>query len=453
MHYPLLDDTIVALSSAWAPAPLGIVRISGPAARSLLAALSPEPLVPTGFPFAQERRLRLDDGVEVGAWVAGFCAPHSYTGQDVVELHTAGCLPLLRMCMARLIAAGARRALPGEFTARAVLNGKLGGDDVDRIAELIYSVDDADERRSARLSRNEWSQGLETLVDDLAEVVARLEAGIDFADEEDVRFIAPEELRVAIRRLDGEVRRLAARAATRAAERHPHVALVGLPNAGKSTLFNRLLGRQRALVSPVAGTTRDVLSASLRIGAVCAVLQDSAGLGATSSDLDLAMHRATEQAAELADLIVWVHDGRRPWSANERESLTRVSVERRVLVISRLDECDGPPAEPDVQAAALCRVSAATGQGIAELRTVLEAQLKKRLGVDGGANWIDDAFAAAERSLLRAANLLAGPQASPAVELVALDLREAWGALERARDGPQVEAVLERIYRTFCVGK
>ncbi len=454
MKFPSLDDTIVAVSSAWEAAPLGIVRLSGNNAHAIASVLGAEGSLSFGrCPCQVACRIAVADAAVLPALLYVFCAPHSYTGQDLVEIHTVGCLPLLRCCTARLIEAGARRALAGEFTARAFLNGKLDRDDIDRVAEQLFSGDDADARQTARATRGDTGRMLESLISALADAAARLEAGIDFVDEEDVRFVTPEELAEVVRQARRELARLAELASGAATARVPHVALVGLPNAGKSTLFNRLLGEQRALVSPVVGTTRDVLASPARIGSLTVMLQDSAGLGSTSDELELAARRATEQAADLADLVVWVHDGRRDWSAGEKVVLSKILAERRVLVLSRMDECRDAPMEPGASFAAVCRVSAATGLGVDELREALAEQVQRLSARDSSSEWSDEALAVAAAALGRADRLLGAGAAGAQSELLVQDLREAWSALERVSEGPQIEAILDRIYRRFCVGK
>jgi tRNA modification GTPase len=453
MQLPAINDTIVAVGSAWAAAPVGVVRLSGPDCHALLGEIGVAP-PPGGFTPAawSHARLALDANASVPVRVLWFRAPRSYTGQHAAELHLPGSLPLLRRVCELLIAHGARRALPGEFTARAYLNGKLASTDVARVLALIHADDAQAARRAARSAGPERAAALLAVSDELLDLLALIEAGIDFADEEDVRFITAPQVAARLAALRPRLAALLHRAAPQQPAR-PHVALAGLPNAGKSTLFNALLGRQRAIVSPVIGTTRDVLSAELTIGGVALILQDCAGLGHTPDELELAAHCAAEQAAAQADLVLWVHPAGAAWDEREAVACARIPASRRLLVLTKLDAAsaearmDGAPEFADRVA-----ISAETGAGLPELRAVLARHLGERsVGADGA----DAAHLAAAGAALDRAAALAGAD-GPALnsgELVALELRLALDGLRHAASEPLTEAVLGRIFGQFCVGK
>lgn len=453
MQLPATHDTIVAVGSAWAAAPVGVVRLSGPDCHALLARVGVmSPAHESGAATWSDARLALEAESSIPVRVLWFVAPRSYTGQNAAELHLPGSLPLLRRVCDLLIARGARRALPGEFTARAYLAGKLASADVARVLALIHAEDAQAARRAARSAGPERSAALRRIIDELLDLLALIEAGIDFVDEEDVRFItAPQvaERLAAIRpRLEGLLHRAASPQLAR-----PHVALAGLPNAGKSTLFNALLGRQRAIVSPVIGTTRDVLCAELTIGGVALVLQDCAGLGHTPDELELAAHCAAEQAADQADLVLWLHPAGTAWDARERAACARIPSGRRMVVLTKLDDAAGAARADDPPEFAGCvAISAETGDGLPELRAEIQRQIASRApagGVDDGPN-LARALAALERAA-ELAQAARSELASP--ELVALELRLALDALRHVESEPVTEAVLGRIFGQFCVGK
>lgn len=455
MLYPGVHDTIVAISSAWEPAPVGVVRLSGPQALSIAAAATAHPEGPasTGLQSAG-RSTRISvlgpDGPSLPAWLAVFRGPRSYTGQDLVEFHTIGCLPLLRQFSESLLRRGARWALPGEFTARAFLNGRLNAQQVDGVLALIEGEDAAELRRAARGALSKTASVVESVCERLLELLARVEAGIDFVDEEGVEFIAAAELRAVVRDLIGELALAGAGGpgdATSSAT--PHVAIVGRPNAGKSTLFNALLGRSRAIVSPIMGTTRDVLTATTRWDGMRVVLQDCAGLGETRDDLERAAHRAAERAAALADLVLWVHPCDEPWRPDELAAIEAVDPRRRVLVHSKLDRATAAPPPPNLEFACRVAVCAWSGIGLSELTNRCRELLVKPGGTVAAPS--RDHQAALVSALQQLEQKLSDGQTAP--ELLAIDLREACTVGRRVGAGPSVEEVLGRIFARFCVGK
>ncbi len=476
MPPPVLDDTIVALSTGWSAAPLGVLRLSGPRAIEIACGAAGGGLTapPEGTPSLCEVLLHLPPDVELPATLLIFRAPRSYTGQDVVEIHTVGCLPLLRELAGLLIDRGARRALPGEFTARAFLNGRLDAARVDGIFGLIHAADESAARLSARLSRGLHARRVRDLGVRLTDLLALVEAGIDFVEEEDIRFITAEQLRTAVDRLLEELSDLGGDARFRRRAGMPHVALAGLPNAGKSTLFNALLGCERAITSPVLGTTRDVLSAELLLGGVPVVLQDCAGLGASPEELERAAHLAAELAAEQADLVLWVHDCTQPWTALEEAACARIPEERRILVLSKRDQAGGrdaparvpgesSPAPPAGDAAGSLGgsslgfvdrviVSAARGLGLDLLSTAIQRVLGGEAAAPSG-HAVEE-LREARAALLRLRELIrdqTGALRTP--ELAALELRSALERVRSAELGPLTEEVLGRIFSQFCVGK
>ena len=446
-------DTIAAVASAWEPAAVGILRLSGPGsfAAAELLGLTPPAVMRCVW---TEGRLRLDAECALPATVYWFRAPHGYTGQDAVEVHTVGCLPLLRAASAKLIEGGARRALPGEFTARAFLEGKLSAHDVEAVLALMQSQEQSGARAAQRLRRGSRQERVAGAAERITALLASIEAGIDFVDEEDVRLISSAVVAAALEELTADLDAVDADAASDPRAGKPHVALVGIPNAGKSTLFNALLGSERALVSPVLGTTRDVLSAEIELDGVRAVIQDCGGLGGGRDELELATHLAAERAAEQADLVLWIHPADAAWDARAADACACVPADRRVLVRSKLDLApDRAGEQPPASFAAVVDVSAATGLGLARLRTEIARRLSRTGGAMVAAGERTEARAAVA-ALRRARDLVAASSkelASP--ELVAIELREAREQLAECGAPPADEAVLERIFTQFCVGK
>lgn len=451
IQLPATQDTIVAIASAWAPSPVGIVRLSGPRSFEFAIQVGAAP-PPAGQPAFTTARLTLGDTLIVPATTYWFRGPRSYTGQDVVELHTVGCPPLLRALSARLLELGTRRALPGEFTARAYLAGKLDADTVESVLALLGGEQDASTRSRARTTRIARERRLASLGERIVDLLTRIEAGIDFVEEEDIRFVAPAETRAALAALRADLANLLTAPPDTPRRGRPHVALVGLSNAGKSTLFNRLVGHDRALVSPVLGTTRDVLSAETRVANLQVVLQDCAGLGDAADDLELATHRATERAAQQADLVLWVHAADLPWAPRETRSCEAIPPHRRLLAWNKIDLRPGPPPDLPVSFAATAAVSGLDGLGVPELRAVLGAHLGRLPPAAAPEHAAD--LHLVDAALARAAALVAQPPAgAEAPELVALELRAALGHLSQPQHRPLDEQILARVFAEFCVGK
>lgn len=458
MRLPDPSETIVALATAWQASPIGVLRVSGPRAFALIASLivgGESSLESPRYPRLRSTRLTLDGSDSLPVDLLLFRAPRSYTGQDLIELHLPGCLPLLRHLADELARRGARPALPGEFTARAFAAGKLDRSRVDGVLALIHAQSESATLAAARLAAGAAAGLAEQVGQRLLDLLARLEAGIDFVDEEDVRFISTREAR---RELADLARIIAdataqSRAVGRAAAR-AHVALVGLPNAGKSTLFNALLGYERAIVSPVIGTTRDVLSADLLVEGCPITLQDTAGLGAGDGELDLASHRAAEQSSERADLVLWVHDAAREWSTAELNACARIPADRRLHVASKLDlsSTEALTAPPNklgsVESIGVCALS---GVGLLDLR----AAIAERVATLSGGAAHETEWSAAEqhiRSSLAQLDNQPVDDGIAAPELLAMELRAAIELLQKARTG-MPEAILERIFSRFCIGK
>jgi tRNA modification GTPase len=449
---PLLDDIIVAVSTGWTPAPLGIVRLSGPDCFGLLRTLGVDQPAPSQ-PNWTDARLALAGSGILPATLFWFPAPRSYTGQDVVEIHTVGGLPLLRELCAQLIAHGARRALPGEFTARAVRTGRMEAAQAEGVLELMQAAEQRAARQAARAVRDSRRQALADIVERLTQLLARVEAGIDFGDEEDVRFITGPELVTALDEVRSSLARLGAAPQPEARTACPHVALVGPPNAGKSTLFNALLGYERALVSPVLGTTRDVLSAELDFDGVRAALQDCAGLGDSADELELATHLASERAAEQADLVLWIHACDAAWDPREVTAVQRIAPHRRLLVLTKSD-LSGARHVPDATGFgdAGIATSATTGRGLAELRIAIRDKLA-RMPPLAMATPAQGELAIASGAAARAQALAWAGHLESAPELIAIDLELARGTIAGTTRADLAEEVLGRILSQFCIGK
>lgn len=431
-------DTIVAISSAVGPAARMIVRLAGPTAFDLLKIFAPDA---TPAP-ASAQRLRLHfDGIVCPAWVYTFVAPHSYTADDLVELHVPGNPVLARMLVDTLIAFGTRPAEAGEFTARAFLNGRLDLAAAEGVALTIAATHEGELRAARQLMAGELSRRLAGPLASLTDALTLIESNIDFA-EEDIAFIDGAEVRRRLGEVAAALDDLSAGAVpTERLAGEPSFVLVGLPNAGKSTLLNALAGHERAVVSPVAGTTRDALSAEVALPRGLVRVIDVAGLEAAGGDdISRQMQDRARRAAEEADFVVEVRDG-------TNDSRAWIPRPPDLTVVTKSDlMLDGPKqSEPKI-----VRVSALTADGLIDLRGSMDALA---FVSDRGDTLALTARHVDAVSRCRAALARAAALPESATEVVAEEVRQAVDALGEILGRVTPDDVLGRVFASFCVGK
>ncbi|MDP9053395.1 MAG: tRNA uridine-5-carboxymethylaminomethyl(34) synthesis GTPase MnmE, partial [Acidobacteriota bacterium] len=358
-----LNDTIGAISTPPGRGGIGIVRLSGPDALSIAGAVVTlsAALQPRRATLAQllDRDSQLVDEVVVTC----FAAPHSYTAEDVIEISCHGAPIILRHCLDSAVRAGARLAEPGEFTLRAFLNGRLDLPQAEGVRDLIEATTLYQARIAAQQSQGSVSRRLAPIKAQLLELIALLEAGIDFA-EDDISIAPAGELR---RRLDPVIEQTGSLARSFAfgnlVKAGFSLAIVGPPNAGKSSLFNRLLDRDRAIVTPVPGTTRDVITEATELAGIPLRLADTAGIRDAEEPIErLGIERSYEAMAD-ADLTLAVIDGTSAMCEETRALLAKAEAQGRYLVA--LNKCDLPEFRQEIPG---CAVSALTGEGIDDLR-------------------------------------------------------------------------------------
>jgi tRNA modification GTPase len=431
------DDTIVAISSAVGPAARMIVRMSGPDAFRIAANFQEATTSPEDRATGQERvRFQLN-GLTFPATTYSFCAPHSATGEDVLELHLPGNPLLARMVLDAAIAAGARSAEPGEFTARSYFNARLDLSAAEGVGAVIAAQNQRELDGARRLLAGELSRRLWTPMDLLAQTLALVEADIDFAGEE-ISILSIGQIRKRVGRIDDELAKLLNESARFESLSHePRIVLTGRPNAGKSTLLNVLATIDRAIVSSTAGTTRDVLSASVRLGRGMVVLMDAAGLddAGPCDAVSEQMHAASLRAVESADVVVLVREG-----GDQRPEI-RLPVDPQLRVCSKIDLAE-------IRAVGI-GVSARTGIGLQELRDRLD---ELAFGPAAG-NTTLAINARHVRCIEEARTALARAVLPEGAELIALELREALDSLGGVLGSVTPDDVLGRVFSTFCIGK
>ena len=448
---PLFDpvDTIAAIASPPGFGFRGIVRLSGPEALAIArVGFTPDRPEPDHVRRAVRREGRLQvDGLRPELPVSLLLWPgtRTYTGQPLAEIHSVGSPPLLQLVLAQALKAGARLAEPGEFTLRAFLSGRI---DLTR-AEAVLGVIDASTPAQLAAALNQLAGGLArpvaSLRDRLLDVLAHLEANLDFVDEPDVDPLGRLELTRSLAEGSHELVALAERLHGRDRPEGLHrVVLVGPPNAGKSRLYNALLGRPQALVSPVPGTTRDYLSTPCSCDGLTVELVDTAGEEPATSSIEVAAQTLRAGQIEQADLLVVCVPADAP-TTSPVPNLSRPTL--RVQTKADLLEGRSPLADAVV-------TSASTGQGLEDLR----ASIRTALGFDRSESDFVGSTGARCRGSLHAAGLSLA-RAAEALdlglgdELVSIDLREAIDELGKVVGAVVTDDVLDRIFRRFCIGK
>ncbi|HEY5898284.1 MAG TPA: tRNA uridine-5-carboxymethylaminomethyl(34) synthesis GTPase MnmE [Burkholderiales bacterium] len=432
-------DTIAAIATPAGRGGIGIVRVSGPAATTIastVVGVVPKPRVATLARFRDRKGEPVDEGLALF-----FESPHSYTGEDVLELHGHGGPVVMRELLRACLDAGARLAEPGEFTRRAFLDGRLDLAQAEAVADLIDASTREAARSALRSLSGEFSAAIQAVLEQLVELRALTEAQLDF----------PEDEIDSLHRGDATRRLAAVREALEAVLMRSrrgsllrsglHVVLAGRPNVGKSSLLNRLAGEERAIVTPIAGTTRDALREPIEMDGLALVVVDTAGLRPSSDELERLGIARTRHELERADLVIAVHE------AGSDEAIPDLPAcgAARLDVYNKVDLYPGFR----VPAGALA-VSARTGDGLDEMR---KAILEK-------AGWSmsgESAFLARERHLralnIAASHLAAAAGESDRWELFAEELRLAHDALAGITGAFTSDDLLGEIFSRFCIGK
>lgn len=431
---------------------IGVIRVSGPAALATVARVLSAATPLEGLPPRRLRRVTVVDPATGAPADDALCvvmrAPRSYTGEDVVELSCHGSPALLGLVTRWLIAGGARLAAPGEFTRRAFLNGRLDLAQAEAIALLISARTERAVALAARALAGGLSARARALREDLLDLVAGLEVTLDFPDEHvglDV-----EKARAEVVRLRAEVARWAAEARHgRVVHDGLTVALVGRPNAGKSSLLNALLGHERAIVAPTPGTTRDIVEGTLALDGVPIRLLDTAGLDVSRDPVEAEGIRRSRRAIEESDLLLVVLDGS---LAPDAQTLAETATRARILVRAKSDLAPHPAS---VAVGDAVPVSALTGAGLDALVGRLRGEVSRcaaALGDEGGivASLRQmELLDALERALASGGEALA---AAP-LEVALVDLHDALGRASALLGIEVGDAVLDRVFSTFCLGK
>ena len=452
-----LDDTIVAIATPPGRGGIGVVRLAGIQAREIAKpilrlkhdlehgrAIFGELVEPTG------NSIRIDEVV-----VTYFAKPHSYTADDIIEIAAHGSPVVLRHIVELCIAAGARLAEPGEFTMRAFLNGRIDLTQAEAVRDLIDSQTLYQAKIAAQQLEGALSRRLQPVKQKLVELIAVLEAGIDFA-EDDVSILPGPAI---LERIAAVRQPLEQLAATFAYGKIVHqgltLAIVGRPNVGKSSLFNRLVERERAIVTATPGTTRDLVSETVAIGGIPIELVDTAGIRQALDEAESIGIRKSMEALADADLVLVVLDASQPGTTEDAE-LLRLAQGRPAIVVG--NKCDLGASSQWIAVSSQTdgvRASALTGEGIAELR----AEILRHIGGEAGAQAEAGFLTNVRHQGLVQDSLAALDAATGAVtakiphEMLLLDLYNALRPLDAVTGATTTDDILNLIFSTFCIGK
>ena len=455
-------DTIVALSTPPGRGGIGVIRISGNESLSILRTLvASDSFDPTPNLLNLKSLYDSITGEPLDeALVCFFKGPHSFTGEDVVELHCHGSPVLLRAIIDLILRLDARLAAPGEFSLRAVTNGRMTLAEAEAIRDLIEAQTDSALRQATRQLKGEISNRLGPVEQDLLNIIVRLESSLEFV-EDDLPAIASREILDSLEKVRVELSRLAGTfAAGKLLRDGVKVAFVGRPNVGKSSLFNRLVGHGRAIVTAIPGTTRDTLTESIGMNGVPVLLIDTAGIRSSSNEIEsMGVERARREAAD-ADLLIVVVDGSEDLRDEDELVLAEVANVRCIVALNksdlptfslaRFDERIGPLPN----CAALVSVSAKSEAGLDSLRAaILQPFANGDVRSEGllitNARHHDllvraiEAIASAERLLEQRAS----------EELILVGLHSALRNLGEITGETTTDEILGQIFSTFCIGK
>ncbi len=456
VHNPQADrflafsaDTIAAIATPAGIGGIGIVRVSGPQAllfAECLTRVRPVPRRALYRNFLDAEGRILDQGV-----LLYFAKPHSYTGEDLCEFQCHGSPVVLNLVLQRLIQLGARTAEPGEFTKRAFLNDRIDLAQAEAVADLINSTTAAAARSAMGSLRGRFSERIHDIQEQLLQIRMYVEAAIDFPEEE-IDFLSDSQVLDSVEKVRCNLNDLLAQSTQGCILREGvSVVIAGLPNAGKSSLLNRLSGEDRVIVAPLAGTTRDTVDITVDLDGLAVRLIDTAGLRESDDFAEKEGIRRTWNALAEADIVLYVIDCQLGMLAIDRQNLQELNSSKSVILWNKVDLNGNFIPKSDI-----CqdlRVSALTGAGICNLRQVickLAGYDKTEEGVILARRRHLQAIRRSSEFVVQARNALVEANAG---ELAAQDLKDAMDALGEIVGAISADNLLGEIFANFCIGK
>jgi tRNA modification GTPase len=442
-----LEDTIVAISTPPGRAGIGIVRLSGSRSRAIAADILRFPSAHTWKPWTASLASLLDDLGEVidRVVVTYFEAPRSYTAEDVIEIACHGSPVVLRYCIERAVLAGARPAEPGEFTLRGYVNGRIDLPQAEAVRDLIDATTIYQAKVASQQIEGAVSRRIAPFKEQLLELISLLEAGIDFA-EDDIDVAPDVEI---LRRLapirEGLNRLVRSFAYGKLVHEGFTLAIVGRPNVGKSSLFNRLLEQDRAIVTEIPGTTRDTISETASLNGIPVRFVDTAGIREGEDRVEQLGIERSYQAMADADLTLVVIDASESLQPDDHLLLNRAV--RRLMIANKIDLARQPLPEGWLP------VSALTGEGIDALRSGIVAAIAPEIDQEAGFITSVRHEALLRESLEALGNAVNAIAAKIPHEMLLLDLYSALRPIDAITGATTADDILNRIFSTFCIGK
>ncbi|MFL6300966.1 MAG: tRNA uridine-5-carboxymethylaminomethyl(34) synthesis GTPase MnmE [Terriglobales bacterium] len=455
-----LDDSIVAIATPAGRGGIGVVRIAGPEAKHIAAPMLRLPHALEAGRALFGELIEPESGERIDEVVATyFASPHSYTTDDIVEISAHGSPVVLRHIVEMALARGARLAEPGEFTMRAFLNGRIDLTQAEAVRDLIESQTLFQAKVAAQQLEGALSKRLQPIKIQLVQLIASMEAGVDFA-EDDVSVMPGEEIQRRIAAVRAPLEELRSSFAYgKMVHEGLTLAIVGRPNVGKSSLFNRLVERERAIVTATPGTTRDLVSETVAIGGIPVRLVDTAGIRAAHDEAESIGIKKSYEALADADLVLHVIDLTTIDGHQEEEQrlMERSAGRRRLFVLHKSDLLgrDTKDIGVDKQNGEPVLTSAVTGEGIAELR----AEIVKHIAGENAAQQESGFLTNVRHQQLVDDSLKALEAASGAVgsntphEMILLDLYHALRPLDSITGETTADDILNLIFSSFCIGK
>ena len=457
-----MADTIVALATPTGRSGIGVIRLSGEEALVIASKLTASDFDfrPRHAHLVELRDLQTSEAVDE-AIITYFKAPHSFTGEDVVEISCHGSPVLLRQVIDICLALNARMAGPGEFSLRALANGRMNLAEAEAIRDLIDAQTVASARQAVRQMRGELSHELQPMKDELLDVIVVLESALEFVEDD-----LPETQTATIHeRLANIAQKIESVASTFQAGKlireGLRVALVGRPNVGKSSLFNALLGSDRAIVTEIAGTTRDQLHERFTIDDIPISLIDTAGLRETSDTVEsIGVERSKRTMAD-ADLVLVMLDASEKLASEDRDILESTEELERLIVINKIDISDEPKKLEDelhsasrIPNSAFVSVSAKTGEGLGTLKSSIVTPFRPQ-GVSSNGFLISDArhHDLLVRARAEVEHSITTLNEKKSEEIILIGLHNALRYLGEITGETTTEDMLTRVFSTFCIGK